>query len=197
MSKATIWAKLKLAGLSDVAVAGIMGNMEAESNCEACRVQGDFTATRTISKVYAEKFNTYPSDCFFDAKGFGLCQWTYHTRKEDLYQYCHDRGVGVEDEAAQVEFFLHEIKRDYPAAYGRVQAAQDIRTAAGIICTEYERPAVNNIDARAKYGQQIYNEFHASPTATDDDWIRDGIEYWEGVKSEIQAKIDDLRGRLK
>ena len=185
--------------MSDIAVAGIMGNMEAESNCEACRVQGDFSATRTISKVYAEKFNTYPTECFMDAKGWGLCQWTYYTRKEDLYQFCHDRGVGVEDEAAQVAFFLYEIKRDYSATFAAIQSAPDIRTAAYQMCHNYERPAVDNIDTRAKYGEQIYVQFHGSEPqqGNDNDWLMDWIEYLENEKQRIQAKIDELRGRLK
>ena len=182
--------------MSDIAVAGIMGNMEAESNCEAMRVQGDFSATRTISKIYAEKFNTYPSECFTDAKGWGLCQWTYYTRKEDLYQFCHDRGVGVEDEAAQVAFFLYEIKRDYSATWAAIQSAPDIRTAAYQMCHNYERPAVDNIDTRAKYGEQIYMQFHGSTVDESNDWLMDWIEYLEDEKTRIQAKIDELRGGM-
>ena len=44
MSKKTIWEYLKAKGFSDIAAAAIMGNMEAESNCIAVRLQGDFTA---------------------------------------------------------------------------------------------------------------------------------------------------------
>ena len=43
MSKKTIWEYLKAKGFSDVAAAAIMGNMEAESNCVSCRLQGDFS----------------------------------------------------------------------------------------------------------------------------------------------------------
>ena len=39
-----IWRWLRSrTGLPECAVAGIMGNFEAESNCEPCRVQGDMT----------------------------------------------------------------------------------------------------------------------------------------------------------
>ncbi len=43
MSKQTIWQFLKHKGFSNIAAAALMGNMEAESNCVSCRVQGDFT----------------------------------------------------------------------------------------------------------------------------------------------------------
>ena len=43
MSKETIWHYLKHKGFSDIAAAALMGNMEAESNCVSCRLQGDFT----------------------------------------------------------------------------------------------------------------------------------------------------------
>lgn len=199
MSKATIWTYLKQQGLSDIAVAGIMGNMEAESNCEACRVQGDFSSTRTLSKIYAEQFNTYPQQCFRDAKGWGLCQWTFYTRKEDLWNFCHDRNTGVEDETAQLAFFIHEMKRDFPTTWNALQNAPDIRTAAYLICHNYERPAVENTDQRAKFGQQFYDQFHGSeptPAPADNDWLQDWIDYLEDEKTRIQAKIDELRGRL-
>ena len=170
MSKATIWTFFKGKGLSDVAAAGIMGNMEAESNCEAMRVQGDFSSTRIISQNYAELFNSNPQQCYRDAKGWGLCQWTYFSRKKELWQFCHERGTGVEDETAQLEFFINEMKRDYPAAWRALQSAEDIRTAAYVVCHHYERPAVENIDARTQYGEQFYKQFHPteSPGIADD-----------------------------
>ena len=201
MSKQTIWTYLRGKGLPENAVAGIMGNMEAESNCEAMRVQGDFTAGRTVSRSYAQSvnFGTLSPDRFCsDSKGWGLCQWTYWTRKQELYYFCQERGKGIEDEETQLDFMLREMERDFPVFWNLLQTA-DIATVASRMCTDFEKPAVKNTAARTEYAKQIYEQFHGQefPKETEDkEWILDGIEYWETVKADVQAKIDDLRGRL-
>ena len=169
MSKATIWNYLKThTSLSDEAIAGIMGNMEAESNCEACRVQGDFTADRRTSKAYAQDVNQGRlPNWHTDAKGWGLCQWTYYTRKQNLLKACQSYGVGIEDESAQLAFMLAEMQMEFTNMWNRLLATKDIADAAGLMCREYERPAVLNITARTKFGQEIYSEFHGKDVTPD------------------------------
>ena len=61
MSKKTIWEYLKAKGFSDIAAAAIMGNMEAESNCAAVRLQGDFTAGYRKSTSIPQRLTTVKS----------------------------------------------------------------------------------------------------------------------------------------
>lgn len=203
MSKSTIWNYLRKAGLSPIAVAGIMGNFEAESNCEAMRVQGDFSYNRQMSQHYADMVNTGTMDVntfIGDGRGWGLMQLTYYTRKLEFYNFCKERGCGIEDETAQLDFFLLEAQRDYPTMWKQLKAATDIRTAAYLVVHNYEKPAVENTNARADYGQKIYDHFYKQTMVeepTDTDWIMDGIEYWTTVRDEIQQKIDKLEEKLK
>ena len=179
MSKATIWNYLKThTSLPDEAIAGIMGNMEAESNCEACRKQGDFSADRHISKEYAQQVNSgMLPNWHKDSIGWGLCQWTYFSRKQNLKSACESYGVGIEDESAQLAFMLAEMQMEFGNMWNRLLATPDIAEAAGLMCREYERPAVLNITDRTRFGQQIYAQFHGkdvdpepepSPTPSDD-----------------------------
>lgn len=203
MSKETIWNYLKQhTALSDEAIAGIMGNMEAESNCEACRLQGDFSSDRSQSRQYAAAVNNGSKSAVSfesDQLGWGLCQWTFWSRKQNLLKCCQSYGVGIENENAQLAFMLAEMQNEFTNMWRRLLITKDIAEAAKLVCSEYERPAVLNITDRTRYGQAIYKQFHDQPAPTpspDADWINDGIEYWESVKADIQAKIDDLRGRL-
>ena len=210
MSKETIWNFFKRrTQLPEVAIAGIMGNFEAESNCEACRVQGDFTADRSVSKRYAEQVDNgtiSPDSFYLDQKGWGLAQWTYYTRKMNLFSTCQSYGVGIENENAQLEFFLAEMQNEFVSVWRKLLQATDIYSAAKLVCEQYERPAVANNAVRAQYAQEIYNKFHGSDTPDDPDdpddkeWVRQAIKYWEDVKKrqdeEIQAKIDELKGWL-
>ena len=135
MSKQTIWNYLKThTDLPDVSIAGIMGNMEAESNCEACRVQGDFTRDRTVSKQYAQNVNAgLLPNWYNDAKGWGLCQWTYFSRKQNLKACCDSYGLGIENESAQLAFMLAEMQNEYVMMWHQLLVAQDIRTAAQLL----------------------------------------------------------------
>jgi hypothetical protein len=164
MSKQSIWTYLKAhTSLPDEAIAGIMGNFEAESNNEACRLQGDFTSDRRTSKTYAQNVNNYmTSDYSFahDAKGWGLAQWTYWSRKENLLKTCRSYGVGIDDEDAQLAFFLAEMQMEYTSVWNSLLNCHSVYDAAGLVCTGYEKPAVNNIAARADYGNTIYKQFH-------------------------------------
>ena len=203
MSKQTIWNYLKQhTDLPEVSIAGIMGNMEAESNCESCRLQGDFSTDRSASKTYANAINTGAKSvdaASKDGQGFGLCQWTFPSRKVNMINSCRSQGKGVEDEEAQLTFMLAEMQMEFSNMWSRLLSCATIADAAGLMCREYERPAVLNITDRTKYGQQIYNQFHGSTPAPDPveaNWIQDGIEYWETVKADVQKKIDELRGRL-
>ena len=201
MSKETIWNYFKQhTQLSDVAIAGIMGNFEAESNCESCRVQGDFTADRRVSKQYASDVNSgvKPAAVFrTDSKGWGLAQWTYWSRKQNLYDTAQSYGTGIEDEATQIRFFLAEMQTEYASAWKKLLSASSIYEAARIVCEEYERPAYNNIAARADYGQTIYNQFHGKeptpapepePTPVPDDKLNRVIALLEEI-------IDILKGQ--
>lgn len=169
MSKASIWNYLKThTQLPDEAIAGIMGNFEAESNCEACRVQGDFSADRHVSKEYARQVNSGAlPNWHLDSKGFGLAQWTHYSRKNNMKKTCESYGVGIEDESAQLAFFLAEMQMEFVATWNNLLRCHSIYDAASLVCCDYERPAVNNIQIRAQYGQQIYNEFHGKDVTPD------------------------------
>lgn len=171
MSKQTIWNFLKLnTQLSDEAIAGIMGNFEAESNCEACRVQGDFTSDRRVSKEYANNVNSGAlPNWYIDQKGFGLAQWTFWERKLNLKKCCESYGAGIEDETAQLRFFLAEMQMENAPTWRNLLNCHSIYDAASLVCCDYEKPAVKNIQARADYGQTIYKQFHGKEVIPEPD----------------------------
>ena len=177
MSKETIWAYLKRhTELPDVSIAGIMGNLEAESNCESVRVQGDFSVDRTVSKAYVQMIDngSLSEDAMAtDQKGIGLAQWTYPQRKRNLLSSCRSQGKSIGDESAQLAFMLAEMQMEYAAMWNRLHTCATIADAAGLVCREYERPAVLNITERTKYGKQIYDTVHEDIPDVDGDYIKD------------------------
>ena len=133
MSKQSIWNLLKQKGFSDVAAAGIMGNMEAESNCESNRLQGDFGTTREKSINYTKQVDEgYVSrDDFIyngpNGGGYGLCQWTYYSRKAGLYDLAKMRGLSIASEDVQIEWLCNELAQGEYAS-----VLQTLRTSGSI-----------------------------------------------------------------
>lgn len=159
MSARDIYAKLIAAGLTHEGTCGLMGNMQAESALKANIVQRGMTALS--DEEYTKQTDSYPvsqARFVYDGVGYGLCQWTYWSRKNALLLFAQARSVSVGNEEMQVDFCVHELKNDYPGLWALLCSVTDIYTAASEVCTVYERPAVNNITVRAGYANQISNQ---------------------------------------
>ena len=168
----TIYNRLRQHGATEAAALGILGNWACESGNEPFRVQGDFSSYRTISKAYVQSLtNGSMSKQQFqnDQKGFGLAQWTYYSRKADLYDFWKASGKAIDSAELQTDFAVKELKSSYPALWQFLQQTTDIFTATSRICREYERPAVNNIDARYAAAKRIQGEINLDGGGEDPD----------------------------
>lgn len=155
MSARDIYAKLIAAGLTHEGACGLMGNMQAESTLKANIAQRGMTALS--DEEYTASAAEWPVKFIHDGVGYGLCQWTYWSRKQALFNFAQERGASVGDEGMQAEFCISELKNDYPGLWALLCSVTDIYTAASEVCTVYERPAVNNITVRAGYANQLAN----------------------------------------
>ncbi len=151
-----IYNQLRASGLSEAGALGLMGNWMAESGLEPNRVQGDFNTGRTLSRAYTDDVmagRISRSQFARDAKGYGLAQWTYCTRKEDLYDFWNGSGKALDDAGMQVSFAVQELSEngEYAGLWSVLKTTEDIWTAADKVCRLYERPYYNNVEARYQY----------------------------------------------
>lgn len=149
----SIYGALVRAGMTAAGACGLMGNMQVESGMKSNIVQRGMTALS--DGEYTRRADAGEPDFIRDGAGYGLCQWTYWSRKQALLRFARERGVSVGDEGMQVEFCLSELCGEYPALRQFLCETQDVRAAAERVCREYERPAVNNVDARAAYAARF------------------------------------------
>lgn len=196
-----IYSILRAGGLTRAGALGLMGNWECESNLEACRVQGDFSSYRTASKLYVSQITSgvISKDQFMrDAKGFGLAQWTYYTRKGALYDYWRQSGVGLDDSEMQTRFALRELATggEYAALYSLLKSSTNLRECVEKVCTIYERPAQNNFDARynaaLSLAQQIPDDGRDDYIDPDDETAPDGQQ--DGDKPKPVSEFWPPRG---
>ena len=185
----TIYNLLRGYGLSKAGALGMLGNWECESGCEPYRVQGDYQASRAISKAYSDAVMTgqmTKSQFANDQKGYGLAQWTYPARKRNLWEFSTSAFQRIDSCELQVEFAIWELQGEYAGLLSFLKTTDSISEATDRICREYERPAVNNVQARYEAALRIRAEIDLSGTVSnletvDEDHIVDvtkKVETW-------------------
>lgn len=170
MSAKEIYIRLREYGMTVESACAMMGNMQAESSLKSNIAQRGMTSLSDES--YTTRADNGALDFVNDGVGYGLCQWTYHSRKRELLDFARARGVSVGTEWIQVLFACEELKADYFHLWHTLLESHDLKAMTERICKEYERPAVDNSKARTEYAQ------HWCSTAMTENWdaeVRSGI----------------------
>lgn len=163
MSSKAIWNFLKNKGLNDYAVAGIMGNLQAESALNPKNLQNSYQSRLGYtddSYTAAVDRGSY-SNFVHDSAGYGLAQWTFWSRKQNLLNYAKSKGCSIGDLTMQLEFLWSELQ-GYKTVIATLRSARSVREASDAVLTGYEKPADQSEAAkkrRAALGQAIYAEF--------------------------------------
>lgn len=157
MSASTIYNQLCLCGMSPVGACAMLGNMMAESGLQSNIAQRGMTGMS--DEAYTRAADNGTIGFSTDAVGYGLCQWTYCTRKAGLLSFAKQRGRSVGDEDTQVRYCIKELQDDFNALWQYLRKTDDIDEATDRICAEFERPAVNNFMTRRDHAKRYYNEF--------------------------------------
>lgn len=156
MSSKTIYDALRAAGMTAEGACGLLGNMMAESSMKANIAQRGMTSLSDEAYTAAADAGRIPFST--DGVGYGLVQHTYHTRKAALMSFAKAHGVSVGDEAMQVQFIIQEMRSDYPGVWKVLTESHDLYECTRIVCVQYERPAVNNIDARYRFARDFFEQ---------------------------------------
>ena len=172
-----IWGLLIADIKNEKGVAGLMGNLQAESGLYPDRVQGDVPYSN-YSKTYTAQVDNgqiSENDFVYNAPnggGYGLAQWTFSTRKQALYNMWKSGGYNsIGSVYLACAYLLHELKTSYTDVYNTLKSASTIRTASNKVLHGFEKPADQSVSVemlRESLGQEIYNTFTGtSGSATD------------------------------
>lgn len=153
----TIFNRLRQAGMTEAGALGMLGNFQAESCCEPGRLEGDNDRYRTLSKDYVSRImsGAMSKAEFCKARGFGLAQWTYPTRKAALWDAWKASGKAVDNVLLQVDFAISELKTDFPELWRFLCSSNDVYQCTKRICYDFENPAIKNVDTRFRDAQEL------------------------------------------
>lgn len=144
-------------------VAGLMGNLYAESGLNPKNLQNSFNKKLNITDdeyTLLVDGDNYP-DFVNDKAGYGLAQWTYCTRKKRLKEFAKNTGRSIGDLGMQLEFLIKEIK-GYSSVWKALTTAKSVKDASDSVLTQYERPADMSDsvkEKRAGYGNAYYIKY--------------------------------------
>ena len=159
-----IWDYLTGKGLSPAGAAGLMGNLYAESGLNPQNLQNTYekklgyTDAAYTAAVDSGKYQNF----VHDSAGYGLAQWTYWSRKQNLLAFARAAGKSIGDLDMQLDFLFEELSTGYKSVLSTLKTATAVRTASDSVLLNFERPA-NQGEAvkikRAGYGQTYYDKY--------------------------------------
>lgn len=154
-------------------VAGLLGNLNAESNLIAANLEmSKRTSLGYTSKSYTEAVDNGSYRNFAgDWAGYGLAQWTDSTRKKNLFAFAQQKSASIGNRKMQAEFLLYELESKFTAVLSILKNAKTVREASDAVLLRFECPADTSESVRqrrAAFGEGYYKKL-ASTTVVDNE----------------------------
>ena len=149
---------------NDYGTAGLMGNLDAESGLRSNNLQDTYSREfgLTDTQYTAAVDNGTYTKFINDQAGYGLAQWTYWSRKQNLFNYAKSKNKSIGDLEMQLEFLIKELKESYTnSVYNVLKNASSIQEASDAVLMNFEKPlnAASYKNKRASMGQTYYNKY--------------------------------------
>ena len=165
----TIWSFLKQKNLPDFAIAGIMGNLQAESGLKSNNLEDTKNKTFGMSdELYTKSVDNGTYKRFYsDSAGYGIAQWMTNRRKRNLYFYCRGKNKSISDLNCQLEFLFQELVD--MSLLTKLKQCSSIKDASNIILFDFENPLDKSKsvqDYRTRLSTDFYNRLKDLPIET-------------------------------
>lgn len=162
-------------GLSPEAAAGIMGNLDKESagtmDPQIVQFSANFPDNRSPELPIDEIRGKY---------GYGIAQWTYGPRQDNLIAYASETNRSSGDLGLQLDFLLKELSESYVGVKAVLEDPDvTIERASDVFLLEFERPAAvlppprgtaeskaKEIADRRERGVRIFNTYSNLPAGS-------------------------------
>ena len=201
-----IWNFLISKGLNPFGVAGLMGNLDRESGLSPINLQN------TYEKILGFTDDTYTTSVdngdyqnfVHDKVGYGIAQWTYWSRKQNLQKYAQKKGTSIGDLEMQLEFLIQELSSSYKSVLNVLKTATSVSQASNAVLLNFEKPANQGSSVqkeRAECGQKFYDKYASGKGGTSimgktitTGWLSaviNGIK----IKSDLRCNLDNYSSR--
>lgn len=158
----TVCLTLKQSGASDNGIAGVMSNINFESGFLSTNLENKYEQILGYNdQSYTAAVDNGSYNNFVnDSAGYGLCQWTYYTRKAALLNSAKSNGVSIGDVGNQISFLFRELKNGYSGLYNAIMSgSESVDSIASNFCHNFENPANHTQcdTTRVSYARSYYS----------------------------------------
>ena len=159
-----IWQYFKSKGLNDYGIAGLMGNLYAESGLRPTNLQNTYEKKLGLADeeyTAAVDSGTY-TNFVKDSAGYGLAQWTYWSRKQRLIDFAKQQKKSIGDLDMQLDFLYKELSENYKTVLKTLCSATSVLEASNSVLLNFERPADQSVtvqNRRAGFGNTYYDKY--------------------------------------
>ena len=166
-AQSKIWNFFASKGMSAEGIAGLMGNLQAESGLGAMVAQKAKGGKNKFGQTDAEYTAAIDSgqQSFLDSVGYGLAQWTTADRKKGLLEFAKKKGTSVGDLNTQLEYLWQELNTTYKkSVLDPIMGAKSVQEASNIVLHNFERPKDQSArveNFRGSKGQDIFKKLAA------------------------------------
>lgn len=169
--KEYIWSFFVAKIGNELGVAGLMGNLQEESGLHCDRLQGDIPYSNVSVEYTARVDRGEVSEEDFvhngpNGGGYGLAQWTFYTRKQNLWNLWKSGGYSsIGSRELACDYLWWELQNSYPTVLAVLKSTTTIREASDVVLHDFENPRDQDEAVeiqRVNLGIAIYNELKGS-----------------------------------
>lgn len=142
-----IWNYLIQKGLTTAAVAGIMGNLQAESGFNPKRVQNTSTPDGDQDNITVD-----------GVTGYGIAQWTSAGRQQGLADAAAARSIISGDLGVQLDWLWQELTTSYVGVYDQIKDSTDIAMINTVFGHQYEGYGTDTESLRLGFANTILTD---------------------------------------
>ena len=144
--------------------AGLMGNLYAESGLKADNLQDSFNTKFNMDDTTYTNWtdNGKYSGFVHDEAGYGLAQWTFWSRKQDLLNYAREQKASIGDLEMQLNFLIKELSEKYKEVWNSLKTVKTVKEANNLVLEKYEALSSQGDaikDTRLGYSQTYYDRY--------------------------------------
>ena len=155
---------LRQQGFTEAGSAAVVGNGYAESGCSPINLQnnGNRELDMTDEQYTAAVDNGTYTNFVNDKYGYGIFQWTYWSRKQNLLNYAKSKGVSIGDLEMHMNFLMQELNAGYKPLLNILRTSNSVSECSNAFMLQFERPANQSVENQNKlvsYGREFYNKF--------------------------------------
>lgn len=164
-----IWNYFLDKGMSKYGIAGLIGNLDCESALNPKNLEDTYerklgyTDESYTSAVDNGSYSRFVNDC----AGYGLCQWTWWTRKQDMLQLAKATGRSIGDIELQLDFLWKELNGGFKPVLNVLMNATTVRAASNAMLLQFESPLDQSVamqDRRCAMSQKYYDKLSGGST---------------------------------